>query len=218
MENLKVKIKEELQKHIPHLRYFLEVDEIESIYKIIWHIIDTYSYKVKEYLHISKGKNNNFNKLLEKEGNENKIELSNENIQEIDNQVPLSLTFIHNHPNNSAPSYDDFFVLIIHGSVQNMIVFGIIGSLYFIQKTNPQLHFSYSGNKEKDDLKERLKDALLKTILANIGGEYPNLTHKERMEKIKCNPDKKNEIFIAALNEYFVSICEDNKFNYYPKR
>jgi hypothetical protein len=224
MECIKVKqmpISEELQKHFSHLCQFLDYDEIESIYKVIEYIIENYAYKEREYAHINRGKNHNFGTLLEKEGDENHVELSDEEIQRINDEAPLTLTVIHNHPNSSAPGRDDFFVLITHGSVRNMVVFGITGNLYIVQKTNSNLYINHSDTKAKDDLKERLEKAWKLTGTVYAQDKYPNLTPKERVERIRrSTPEEQKEFFTAVSNKYFIRICEDDEyeFNYYPKR
>jgi hypothetical protein len=196
----------ELQKHIFLLRYFLELDadEIESVNKTIGHIINSCAYMEKEYAHITRSRTHNFDTLLEKEGTENHVEFSDEELRIIDKEAPLTLTVIHNHPNSTAPGHDDFFMLITHRSLRNMVVFGVIGSLYFVQKPNMELYFNYSGTEEKDKLKIWLKDALVDTAFEYIKNKYPKLTHAERVERIRRNPNEKHETNVAILYEYFV--------------
>jgi hypothetical protein len=213
----KEQIAEKLREHIRNLYGFLETDEIIAFYKIINHILNTCAYEEKEYAHINRGKSHNFEKLLDKEGTENQAKFPDEETEIIDNEDILTLTVIHNHPNSTAPSHDDFTFLIQHGSVQNMIVFGVIGNLYFIQKSDPELHFNYSSKDRKDKLKQKLEK--LFNIMGNkyIKNKYPNLAPEVRKEIICRDPREINKILAKITYEYFKRICKDYKFHFYPQ-
>jgi hypothetical protein len=103
-----------------------------------------------------------------------------------------------------------------HGSVQNMIVFGIIGNLYFVQKTDPELHSNYSSIDRKNVLKKLLRDAFKKNAIEYLENIFPNIDLETSLEIISRDSETKNKATTEISCEYFIRICKDNKFNYYP--
>jgi hypothetical protein len=172
----------------------------------------------KEYAHINRGRAHNFDTLLKKEGTGSQVEFSDGELRIIDREAPLTLTVIHNHPNSTAPGHDDFFMLITRRPLRNMVVFGVAGSLYFVQKPNTELYLNYSGIEGRDKLKKSLKEVWDINAEKYAKKKYPNLKPKEREEIIRRSaPVEQNKILTAVLNEYYISMCDKLKLNCYPK-
>jgi hypothetical protein len=219
MELEKAKISEKLRNHLTRLYLddYINVDQIEAFHKIIHHLLYNYACEEKEFSYINSGKSKNPNIILKKEGTRNHVEFSDEDIEKIDNEDLSTLTVIHNHPNSTALSYDDFTFFIIHGSVQNMIAFGVIGNLYFAQKADPELYLNYSGIGEKNALKKELEDTFTIITIKYLKGIYPNYAPKTSWEIISHDSDENDKFFSAIIYEYFKKTCEDNNLRYYPR-
>lgn len=67
-------------------------------------------------------------------GETNKIDIPRDVCDEITSEPLGSLTVIHNHPNSTAPSCNDYKFFLTHISLKNMAVCGHRGNLYFIKK------------------------------------------------------------------------------------
>ena len=67
-------------------------------------------------------------------GEATKIVIPREVSVEISKKNDFSLSMHHNHPNNTAPTYEDYKVFFKYKSISDMAVCGHIGNLYFLQK------------------------------------------------------------------------------------
>ena len=205
-----------LNEHFGHLLAFLGTDEIGIFFGITKKIIIEYAYEGIEILHINRGKKGKFAKLLEKTGIGNEVEITNEESRTIDNEKALTLTAIHNHPNNTGPSHNDFLFLIVHNSLQNMIIFGPVGCLYFVQNSSQDLHFRYSDKDRINCLKRRLKGAICTLVMEYMRNSFHTNDQNECL-KLLAALDKttKETMERAVVDAYFRKICAVYDFNHY---
>ena len=77
---------------------------------------------------------NGKNVALYCEGVESQVTIKPEIKEIVNSETDYPWTFIHNHPNSTAFSYNDYSVFLNYIFVKNMFVCGHNGNLYFLQK------------------------------------------------------------------------------------
>ena len=122
---------EKLQGNFDKIARYLEDEEVTIFNKFL---IKTLNYGLKydvENIHIFDY--GDFHEFII--GNKNSIIIPEDVCEKVKINQKDSLSFTHNHPNNTAPSIDDYNFYFKYPSIKDMVVCGHIGNLFFMKKS-----------------------------------------------------------------------------------